>query len=202
MTLAETASVMCEAILMEALLNQTNDSHEELVILEGLLNRDAQIIVDISSRYLFEKEVFERRAQSELSADELCEIMVRAQKATYGDGLDERYLHKYMWTWKPHYYRASLSFYNFPYAFGLLFATGLYAIYQQRGRPFIEDYKDLLASTGEASAADLAARFDIDIRSQKFWADSLAVSGQRIDRYCELSRQSGITTAAPRHCLE
>jgi len=44
----------------------------------------------------------------------------------------------------------------------------------------------LLASTGEASAADLAARFGIDIRSRKFWEDSLAVIGKKIDRYCAL----------------
>ena len=50
-----------------------------------------------------------------------------------GDGIDERSLQKFMWTWKPHYYSSGLSFYNYPYAFGLLFATGLYAIYQQRG---------------------------------------------------------------------
>jgi oligoendopeptidase F len=84
-----------------------------------------------------------------------------------------------MWTWKPHYY--SLSFYNFPYSFGLLFGTGLYAIYQQRGKAFVEDYKNLLASTGEAPAADLAARFGIDIRSRKFWEDSLGVIARKID---------------------
>ena len=57
---------------------------------------------------LFEKEVFERREQSELSADDFNDIMERAQKATYGDGLDERYLQKFMWTWKPHYYSPDL----------------------------------------------------------------------------------------------
>ena len=157
MTLAETASIMCETIVMNAVLEQAHDSQEKLAILETALIGDTQVIVDIYSRYLFEKEVFERRAKSELSADELCEIMERAQKATYGDGLDERYLQKYMWTWKPHYYEANLSFYNFPYAFGLLFGTGLYAIYQKRGDSFIPDYKNLLASTGEGSAASLAS---------------------------------------------
>ncbi len=186
MTLAETASIMCETVVMQAALSQAADPQEELAILETSLIGDAQIIVDIYSRYLFEKEVFERRDRSELSADELCEIMERAQKATYGEGLDEQFLHKYMWTWKPHYYYPSLSFYNFPYAFGLLFAMGLYAIYQQRGAEFVPDYKNLLASTGEGTAADLAARFGIDIRSRKFWEDSLAVIGRKIDRYCEL----------------
>ncbi len=186
MTLAETASIMCETVVMEAILKQTSDPQEQLAILETRLIGDAQVIVDIYSRYLFEKEVFERRSDSELSADDLCEIMERAQKATYGDGLDEKYLHKYMWTWKPHYYSAGRSFYNFPYAFGLLFATGLYAVYLKRGADFVPDYKALLASTGEGTAADLAARFGIDIRSRKFWEDSLKVIGQKIDWYCEL----------------
>jgi pepF/M3 family oligoendopeptidase len=183
MTLAETASIMCETVVMQAVLKQVSDPQDELAILETMLNGDAQVIVDIYSRYLFEKEVFERREKSDLSPDDLCEIMERAQKATYGDL--EAY-QPYMWTWKPHYYYASLSFYNFPYAFGLLFGTGLYAIYQQRGEAFVADYKRLLASTGEATAADLAARFGIDIRSRKFWEDSLKVIEKKIERYEQL----------------
>ncbi len=47
--------------------------------------------------------------------------MIKAQINSYGDGLDENYLHPYMWACKPHYYYADENFYNFPYAFGLLF---------------------------------------------------------------------------------
>jgi oligoendopeptidase F len=183
MTLAETASIMNETLVMEAVLAKTTDPQEQLAILETQLIGDAQVIVDIYSRYIFEKEVFERREKSELSADDLCDIMERAQKATYGE---LSAYHPYMWTWKPHYYYGGLPFYNFPYAFGLLFGIGLYAIYQQRGADFVPDYKSLLASTGEASAADLAARFGIDIRSRKFWEDSLGVIAKRIERYCAL----------------
>jgi oligoendopeptidase F len=186
MTLAETASIMCETIIFEAVVSQVDSPQEELAILETSLIGDAQIIVDIYSRYLFEKEVFERRAKAELSVEELNEIMESAQKATYGDGLDENHLHKYMWTWKPHYYRSGLSFYNFPYAFGSLFGIGLYAIYRQSGADFIPDYVDLLTNTGEAKAADLAARFDINIREQAFWENCLKVIGKRIERYLEL----------------
>jgi len=186
MTLAETASTMCETIVTEAVLASTQDPQEELAVLEAQIQGAGQVVVDIYSRYLFEKEVFERREKAELSSDDFCEIMERAQKAAYGDGLDERYLQKFMWTWKPHYYRTDLSFYNYPYAFGLLFATGLYAIYQQRGAAFVEDYKNLLASTGEETAARLAKRFGIDITKRKFWDDSLAIIGKHIDRYCEI----------------
>ena len=186
MTLAETASIMCETIATEAALAETTEKQEVLSILEAQMNNASQVVVDIYSRYLFEKEVFERRAKSELSADEINDIMERAQKATFGDGLDEKYLQKYMWTWKPHYYSAGFSFYNYPYTFGLLFATGLYAVYQKRGADFVPAYKELLAATGEANAAELADKFGINIRTKKFWADSLAIIGKRVDRYCEL----------------
>jgi pepF/M3 family oligoendopeptidase len=174
MTLAETASIFNQTIITDALLAQASGRAEELAILEGFLSDAAQVIVDIYSRYLFETEVFERRAQAELSADDFCEIMLRAQKDTYGDGLDERHLHAYMWAWKPHYYRTDLSFYNYPYAFGLLFGLGLYATYRERGAAFLAEYDDLLRSTGEATAADLAARFGM-------------IKG-RIERYHALSR--------------
>jgi oligoendopeptidase F len=197
MTLAETASILCETIAMQAVLKGVRQSgavamsrelaEEELGLLENMLNNDAQVIVDIYSRYLFEKEVFDRRRQAELSADELCQIMEQVQRDSYGEALDERYLNRYMWAWKPHYYSAGLSFYNFPYAFGLLFGIGLYAVYQQRGAAFLADYESLLASTGEGSAADLAARFGIDIRSRQFWDDSLAVIAGYVERYCEIA---------------
>ena len=186
MTLAETASIMCETIITEAVLSQVQSPEEELAILETSLISDSQVTVDIYSRFLFEREVFERRVESELSAEDFSEIMERAQIATYGDGLDERYLQKYMWAWKPHYYSANLSFYNFPYAFGLLFGTGLFAIYQERGADFIPDYMHLLASTGEGNAAELASRFDIDLRSFDFWEKSLQIIGRRVDRYTQL----------------
>jgi pepF/M3 family oligoendopeptidase len=183
MTLAETASIFNETIITDALLDRTASAEEELVILETFLNGATQTVVDIYSRYLFEKEVFERRAKAELSADDFCEMMIRAQKETYGDGLDERYLHPYMWAWKPHYYRPELSFYNFPYAFGLLFGLGLYDIYRQRGAAFLPEYDELLRTSGQGTAADLAASFGIDLCQRSFWEGSLRIVKQRIERY-------------------
>ena len=186
MTLAETASTLCETIVTNAALAAARGPAEELAILETDLIGATGVIVDIYSRFLFEREVFARRAQAELSAAELSEIMLRCQRETYGDGLDPNALHPYMWTWKPHYYRTDISFYNFPYAFGLLFGIGLYALFQQRGPAFVPEYNALLASTGEAAPADLAARFGLELRAPQFWQDSLAVIEKRIDRYLEL----------------
>jgi len=186
MTLAETASIFNETIVTDALLEGAQDVEETLAILETFLIGASQVIVDIYSRYLFEREVFERRAGAELAADELCELMLWAQKETYGDGLDPRYLHPYMWAWKPHYYRPGLSFYNFPYAFGLLFGLGLYAVYRERGSTFLDDYNQLLASSGQDRAAELAEGFGIDIRQRAFWQGSLSLIEARIEQYLAL----------------
>ena len=186
MTLAETASIMNETIIMNAALSEAANPEEQLAILEAYLISSSQVIVDITSRYLFEKEVFERRANSELSADDFCEIMLKCQKETYGDALDEEFMHKYMWAWKVHYYIPSFSFYNYPYAFGLLFGTGLYATYRERGKEFVKDYEALLASTGEATPVELAARFGFDIRKPDFWRSSIHIIEESVRRYMEL----------------
>jgi len=186
MTLAETASIMNETIITNAALSEATKPEEELAILETKLVGSSQVIVDISCRFLFEKEIFERRAHSELSADDFCEIMVRYQKETYGDGLREEFMNKYMWAWKVHYYIPAFSFYNYPYAFGLLFGTGLYALYKEEGSKFVKDYEALLSSTGQNTPAQLALRFGFDIRRPEFWRNSVRIIDENVERYAEL----------------
>ncbi|MFH1501757.1 MAG: M3 family oligoendopeptidase [Candidatus Eisenbacteria bacterium] len=185
MTLAETASIFCETLVTNAAL-ETAAPEAQLGILENQLSNASQVIVDIYSRFIFEGEVVRRRADAELSADDFCDIMIDAQKQTYGDGLDMDHLHPYMWLLKPHYYMYDYNFYNFPYAFGLLFGLGVYALYKKEGEAFIPRYKELLRSTGEGKAADLAAKYGIDIRSRDFWKGSIGVLAKQVDRYCEL----------------
>ncbi|HMN14755.1 MAG TPA: M3 family oligoendopeptidase, partial [Bellilinea sp.] len=189
MTLAETASIMNETIVMEAVLAETKTPAEALPILEALLQNDSQVVVDIYSRFLFESRLFEARKKSEVAADDIGELMLQAQKDAYGNGLDPKYMQKFMWTWKPHYYFGGAHFYNFPYTFGLLFGLGLYAIFKERGAAFVPQYEDLLAATGMEAAAPLAKRFGIDITKPDFWRSSLAIIGKRIDRFAELARQ-------------
>ena len=182
MTLAETASIFCQTIAKNAALRQVGPQ-EQLTILETSLQSECQVVVDIHSRYLFEQSVFERRQERELSADEFCELMLDAQRRSYGDGLDQEQLHPYMWAAKPHYYFGERSFYNYPYMFGLLFGLGLYARYQEAPESFRGQYDDLLSSTGMYPAAELADRFGIDIQTPAFWRSSLDVVRKDIDRF-------------------
>jgi pepF/M3 family oligoendopeptidase len=185
MTLAETASTYCETIVKEAALVDAT-AGERLYIIEQSLQGAAQIVVDILSRFEFERAVFAGRRDRELSVGELNRLMLAAQESTYGEGLAKDARHPYMWAVKGHYYNPGRSFYNFPYLFGLLFGLGLFARYQAHPEGFHERYDELLASTGLASAADLAARFDIDLRAREFWRSSLDVLRADIERFAEL----------------
>jgi oligoendopeptidase F len=185
MTLAETASTFCETILRKAAL-KTVSPDEQLTIIEGALQGAAAVTVDITSRFLFEQAVFERRRERELSADEFCALMLDAQKQTYGDAIEESTLHPYMWAVKSHYYSMDYAFYNYPYMFGLLFGLGIYAQYEADPDGFRASYDQLLSATGMADAAELAGRFGIDIRSKDFWISSLDVIREDIDRFVDL----------------
>ena len=182
MALAETASIFCETIVANAAL-QAGSAAEQVAILEHQLQGACQVVVDIHSRFLFESRLFERRARRDLSVAELNALMLDAQRETYGDGLDPQALHPYMWAMKPHYYSTGRSFYNWPYTFGLLFGLGLYARYREDPARFRTGYDDLLSSTGLHDAADLAARFGIDVRADGFWRASLDVVREQVKRF-------------------
>lgn len=185
MPLAETASIFCENIVMNAAL-ETASEEETIAIVEHSLQEATAVIVDILSRYIFETKLFEMRKEASLSADQLKEIMLEAQKEAYGDGLDQTYLHPYMWACKPHYYEASMNFYNFPYAFGLLFAKGLYARYIKEGEAFIPKYKKLLFETGKNDIKGVLATVGVDSADINFWRGSLELIKKDIDTFCNL----------------
>ncbi len=185
MPLAETASIFCETIIKNnALKTATKD--EKIAILENSLQDSSQVIVDILSRFIFEDRVFKNRPNGNLTPEELNNIMIEAQKEAYGKGLDWDCLHPYMWIVKGHYYSAGYNYYNFPYAFGLLFATGVYAIYQNQPDGFIEKYKQLLRDTGKMNIYDVAKSVGIDLHDIEFYRNSLKVIKQEIDEFVSL----------------
>ena len=180
MPLAETASIFNETLLAQRILEDA-DRDTRIALLEQQLADAAQVIVDIMSRYLFESEVVARRSDTTLSPRELCEIMLDAQKKTYGDGLDPECLHPYMWACKSHYYSTDVHFYNFPYAFGQLFAVGVYALYQKKGAAFLHDYEKLLRAAGSGMVRDVAASVGIDVADVNFWRSSLKVFEDKLE---------------------
>ena len=184
MPLAETASTFNECVVMASAISKAADDQEKLALIESQLQDATQIICDIYSRFRFEKAVFERRPEEFMHAPQLCEMMLAAQKESYGDGLDPDTLHPYMWVCKGHYYGP--TFYNFPYAFGGLFARGLYAQYEKEGAAFIPKYNALLHTTAVATAEDTALVAGIDLTDKEFWRGALQTIADQIDLFCEL----------------
>ena len=180
MPLAETASIFNETLLAERMLEDADDD-ARAALLEQQLSDGAQVIVDILSRYLFESEVVSRRKDQVMTASELCEIMLDAQRRTYGDGLDPECLHPYMWACKSHYYDTEVHFYNFPYAFGQLFALGVYGLYRARGAAFLPTYEALLRDAGKGDVRDVAASVGIDVASVDFWRSSLSIFEEKLN---------------------
>lgn len=189
MPVAETASTFNENLIMNAAIHEAESSEEKMALIESQLQDTTQIIVDIYSRFLFEAEVFEKGKNGFLFSKELEEIMLWAQKEAYGDGLDSSYLHPYMWVNKGHYYSADLSFYNFPYAFGGLFARGLYAKYEKEGKDFVPLYKKLLHATTVNTVEDVASIAGIDLTKPDFWREGLESFSNLIDQFIELTEQ-------------
>ena len=190
MTLAETASIFSETLVFNAAYEKIKaggSSAEELSVLDTYLTGASQVIVDILSRFKFESSVFRLRGAGELSAADFTSIMLDSQQSTYGDAVDESELHGWMWAVKGHYYSADLAFYNYPYAFGLLFALGLYSSFREKGSGFFQEYKKLLRLTGSQSAEDVAAQAGFNIESVDFWRRSVAFIENLVSRYEFLS---------------
>lgn len=186
MPLAETASTFNETLLISQLL-KTATPEEELTLLDSCLTEQMQTMVDIYSRFLFEQKVVAAQADHALDVDELKETMLWAQEQSYGDGLDPEYRHPYMWACKSHYYSTGVHFYNFPYAFGGLFARGLYARYEKEGEAFVPVYCDLLSRFGSDTIANVTASVGIDVTTPDFWREAVESVLVQVRRFVELA---------------
>ncbi|MCL2189902.1 MAG: M3 family oligoendopeptidase [Defluviitaleaceae bacterium] len=187
MPLAETASTFCETIVTNAALAEMPDN-EKLQLLENSLQDATQVLLDIYSRFLFEQQVFEARLDHPLAPEELKGFMLDAQRAAYGDGLDPALLHPYMWAIKPHYYSGSVSYYNFPYAFGHLLANGLYKLYEQDPAAFGGKYDSFLRATGKMSIKDSCATLGVDVEDVNFWNGAIDVINKNIDEFKRITK--------------
>ncbi len=184
MTLAETASTFAETIVKQDMLKKSSPE-EKLLLLDIDLQDVSQVLVDILCRFYFEQSVFEERSKGELNSDDFCRLMKDAQEKSYGSGLNEE-RHEYMWAVKSHYYSTALDFYNFPYAFGQLFAAGLYMRYKKEGTSFAKTYSSLLSETGSMSCEDLCSKSGFDITKKDFWLSGIEMYRAEIEEFKKL----------------
>ena len=188
MTLAETASTFCEALAQRAARAGATGG-QALSLLDSWLVGFSATVFDTHARFLVEQHVFATRAERALSASELTEITREAWLAVTGDAVDPETVAVYRWT-KPHYFIEELAYYNYPYAFGLLFALGLLAVKDREPEGFYERLDALLADSGMRTANELAADFGIDLHDPAFWRGGFEGYRADIAEYASLTEQA------------
>ncbi len=190
MSLAETASTFGETLVRDALLAKSTSQQERLDIIWEEMSAFTAFLLNIPTRFEFERRFYDARAERPLRPQELKDLMSEAWQNWYGVALQEP--DPMFWASKLHFYISGLSFYNFPYLFGYLFSLGVYAKRDEFGEEFYPRYVELLRDTGRMTAEDLAKKhLDVDIREADFWQATIASLEPRIDAFEQLLGEVG-----------
>jgi pepF/M3 family oligoendopeptidase len=188
LTLSETASTFCEAVVQRAARTQATPA-QELALLDGWLQAVSLNVFGTYSYFRFERALFAARRERELSPDELAAMMATARGDVYGDAVDPETVPSLSWT-IVHFFIDSLVYYNFPYAFGMLFALGLLSARDADPDGFFDRFDVILADFAMREASDLAADFGIDLADPAFWRTSLDSFRADVDRFENLAQET------------
>ncbi|MNJ39459.1 Oligoendopeptidase F, plasmid [compost metagenome] len=187
MNVAETASTFAEMIVSDALVENADSKEEKVALLADKVQRSIAFFMNIHARFLFETEFYEQRKQGTLEAEAISALMEKAQREAFHDSLSS--YHPYFWSSKLHFYITGVPFYNFPYTFGYMFSTGIYAIAKREGTAFAPKYDALLQDTGCMSVEDLAAKhLGVDLTQPDFWEDAMKLAIHDVEEFLELTQ--------------
>ncbi|MFO8084447.1 MAG: M3 family oligoendopeptidase [Desulfobacterales bacterium] len=188
MTLAETASIFSEQIFAQSVLSDASISDKQkLLMLDASLSDAAVYLLDITVRFEFEKQFHDMRQNGEIGVSDIRKMMVAAQKNVMQDVLVDGGEDPMFWASKLHFYKTSVSFYNYPYTFGYLFSSAIYNMFKKQGEAFLPKYEKFLRKSGSASVEDVTwGVFNLSIQDSKFWSDTIQELKKPIDTYKEL----------------
>jgi oligoendopeptidase F len=179
LTLAETASVFGEMLTFRALLAAEKDRRRRKIMLAGKVEDMLNTVVRQIAFVEFERRVHDKRRESELTPDHLCEIWLDVQRESLGPAIKLDGLYRYYWTYIPHFIHS--PFYVYAYAFGDCLVNSLYAVYQSAAPGFAEKYLAMLRAGGTLRHQELLAPFGLDAADPAFWQKGLSVIAGFID---------------------
>ncbi|MFZ0131798.1 MAG: M3 family metallopeptidase [Desulfobacterales bacterium] len=185
MTLAETASIFAEHLFMEGLLREPAVGEaQSLLLLDTELTDAAVFLLDITTRFTFEKAFYEERRAGEVPVSRLKTLMTEAQREVYGDALLPDGADPYFWASKLHFYITDTTFYNFPYTFGYLLARSLLDRYRGQGRDFLPHYEAFLRLAGADTVENVGRRaLGVDFTDPAFWGQSILNLKKPLEEY-------------------
>jgi len=188
MNVAETASTFAEAIVADAAVKTAPSDAERLALVEDKAERAVMFFMNIHARFLFETAFYAERQHGMLSVERLNALMEEAQRRAYQGALSA--YHPHFWASKLHFYITGQPFYNFPYTFGFLFSTGIYARALAEGPAFEQKYLALLRDTGRMPVEQLAHRhLGVDLTQPDFWQSAVDVCLGDIAEFLRLTQR-------------
>lgn len=187
MPLAETASIFAETLVRTALLEKAKDTNAKKLILWQELDSASALLINIPTRFDFEKQLVETRMKKNVTPKELKEMMKNAWAKWYETSVTE--YNDMFWASKLHFSISSLGFYNYTYLFGYLFSLSLYGRKDSFGPNFKETYIQILRDTGSMTAEDLIKKYlKEDIEKKDFWVKALKTVEGLVDQYEAVSK--------------
>ncbi|MBM3201171.1 MAG: M3 family oligoendopeptidase [Chlamydiae bacterium] len=185
MAIAETASTMCEMIVTDGAIREAKSEEEKLSLLDDKLSKALSFSCDLHARYIFDKQLHERRKQGPLSPEDLTEMMIEAQKIGFDGSLSDYLPH--FWAYKMHFYFTDISFYNFPYTVGYLFSLGIYHHLMKDPQNFEHRYDAILLDSGCMTMEELAKKhLNVNLGEEQFWQGAYDVIKEDVKMYVKL----------------
>lgn len=181
---AEVASTLNEALLMEHLLETTSDRKARLSLLNHYLEQFRGTVYRQTMFAEFEKKTHEMvEAGQPVTADSLGEIYRELNERYYGPDVVVDPQIELEWSRVPHFY---YNFYVYKYATGFAAATALSQKILKEGEPAVERYLDFLRSGASDYSINLLRRAGVDMASPEPIRQSLAVFKHILDEIEQL----------------
>lgn len=185
MTLAETASTFGEALVREATLAATTDPRARLGLLDTSLADALAFLANVPARFELEQALYRMRASGPLEVEALEAETAAIFSRWFGAGVTS--VDPTFWSSKLHFFIASVSFYNFPYTFGYLFSSMVYAHFRPLGAAGAPGYERLLRRTGDEWAEPIARdELGVDLADPAAWSLALDPVRRDLDAFCAL----------------
>lgn len=186
---AEVASTVNEALLVNFLLDRESDPRRRLYILNYYLEQFRTVVYRQTKFAEFEKVVHEQvEAGEALTAESLSQVYRKLNEEYYGPDVHVDSEIDMEWSRVPHFYSA---FYVYKYATGFSAANALAQAILSGKEGSVDRYIEFLSAGGSDDPLNLLLRAGVDMNSPKPIEEALAVFDRLLDETERLAASVG-----------
>jgi oligoendopeptidase F len=190
LTVAETASIFGETIVLERLLTDAPDASARLSLLaESLDGAVAAVFRQVAMNRFEDRIHHERRESGELSIEAFGEAWAQTQADLLGDSVEPSSDYDSWWSYVPHF--VDTPGYVYAYAYGHLLALSVYRRFEEEGEGFTPSYLDLLRAGGSMPPEELGAIVGVDLADPGFWSSGLDLIERQLEAAEKAASEAG-----------